>query len=93
LYAIHKILPKQPLVLHGASGTPPANIRHAIRLGIVKINIDTDLRLAFSHALRRFLLQNKSEWDPREILTPARLAVQKVVEQKIILFGSKGKSK
>jgi fructose-bisphosphate aldolase, class II len=93
LFAIHKILPKQPLVLHGASGTPSANIRHAIRLGIVKINIDTDLRLAFSHALRSLLQQNKTAWDPREILTPAREAVQKVVEQKIILFGSKGKHK
>ncbi len=91
LHAIHKAVPNMPLVLHGASGTPVADIRHAIRLGVVKINIDTDLRHAFSDALRKTLAHDKKAWDPREIVAPAREAVQKVVEQKITLFGSKGK--
>lgn len=77
-----------PLVLHGASGTSAAAIRRAIRLGICKINIDTDLRLAFSAALRRTIRQREL-FDPRDLLNPSRQAVMLVVRQKIILFGSR----
>ena len=47
-----------PLVLHGASSSEPADIAKAIRLGVVKINIDTDLRLAFTGAIRKYLRIN-----------------------------------
>lgn len=90
LAAIRRVV-KLPLVLHGASGTPPASIRRAIRLGICKINIDTDLRLAFTHRLRQVLRQYPKEFDPRAILRPAADAMSAVVQQKIILFGSQGK--
>ncbi|MBI3572635.1 MAG: class II fructose-bisphosphate aldolase [Candidatus Kerfeldbacteria bacterium] len=82
-----------PLVLHGASGTPPAMIRRAIHFGIAKINIDTDLRLAFSQALRRELRRDAHEFDPRGLLGPSRDAVMATVKKKIVLFGSRNKSK
>lgn len=81
-----------PLVLHGASGTPEADIRRAIQLGIAKINIDTDLRLAFSLA-ERATLHDSDTYDPREILRPATEAVTDVVKKKIRLFGSAMKAK
>lgn len=82
-----------PLVLHGASGTPASDIRRAIRLGVCKINIDTDLRLAFSQAVRRAERQQPREFDPRSYLAPARQAMMDVVRAKITLFGSRGKGR
>ncbi len=82
-----------PLVLHGASSTPEDKIRAAIKLGITKINIDTDLRVAFATAERDLLAHDKKVYDPREILTPARDAVHGVVKHKIALFGSAMKAK
>jgi fructose-bisphosphate aldolase class II len=80
------------LVLHGGSGTPEDDIKEAIRLGIVKININTELRLAFSGNLRRFLNDNKDEVVPYKFLTDAKNSVEKVVERKIGLFGSANKA-
>lgn len=82
-----------PLVLHGASGTPEKVIKAAIRLGITKINIDTDLRIAFSEAERAVLKKDKEVYDPRAILSPATEAMMDVVQEKIALFGSSGKAK
>lgn len=81
-----------PLVLHGASSTHPARIKRAIELGVAKINIDTDVRLAFSNSLRRFLESHPDVYDPRDILTEASAGVKKVVSKKINLFGSAGKA-
>lgn len=81
-----------PLVLHGASSTHPARIKRAIELGVAKINIDTDVRLAFSNNLRHFLMTHPDVYDPREILGPAAQAVEKVVAGKMQLFGSIGKA-
>lgn len=80
-----------PLVLHGASGTSAASLRRAISLGICKINIDTDLRLAFTGSLRKTLRQT-ADIDPRRYLGPARAAMMKTVQRKIILFGSRQKA-
>lgn len=82
-----------PLVLHGASSTPEDKIKQAIKLGITKINIDTDLRVAFSGAEREILKDDKKIYDPRAILTPGREAMQEVVKHKIALFGGAMKSK
>ncbi len=82
-----------PLVLHGASSTPEDMIKKAIKLGITKINIDTDLRVAFAGAERQFLKEDKEAYDPRKILTPARDAVKEVVKEKMALFGSAMKAK
>ena len=80
------------LVLHGGSGTPEDDIKEAIKMGIVKININTELRLAFSGNLRRFLDNNKEEIVPYKFLVDAINSVERVVEVKINLFGSANKA-
>lgn len=77
------------LVLHGGSGVPEPHIKKAIRLGIVKININTELRAAFTGALKKAL--KKPEIVPYKYMPEVVGAVQKVVENKIKLFGSQTK--
>ncbi|MDK2871322.1 MAG: fructose-bisphosphate aldolase, class [bacterium] len=81
-----------PLVLHGASGVPLDDVRRAISLGICKINIDTDLRVAFRNKLAEVLSIRRDEIDPRKFLGPARDAVKEVVIEKIKAFGSEGRA-
>lgn len=81
-----------PLVLHGASGIPDEMIREACRIGVDKINIDTEIRDAFRKAVEGFLRDNPEEIDPRKILGPAREAMKKVVAGKMRLFGCAGKA-
>lgn len=81
-----------PLVLHGASGVPDDAIREAVRLGVRKVNIDTEIRLAFAGAVRRALAADETVYDPRVILGPARQAMEQVVREKIKLFGSAGRA-
>ncbi|MFH1171393.1 MAG: class II fructose-bisphosphate aldolase [bacterium] len=80
------------LSLHGGSGIRPQHIRRAIGMGIVKINVNTDLRIAYISALRAALKKNPTEVAPYKILPPVIAAVQKIVEEKIRLFGSAGKA-
>ena len=77
-----------PFVLHGGSGTPEDDIKEAIQLGIVKININTELRLAFSGNIRRALDNNREEITPYNFLVDAKDSVKKVVLRKIDIFGS-----
>ena len=79
------------LVLHGGSGTPEEDIKEAIKLGIVKININTELRLAFTNTLKQVLRENPKETTPYKYMSKVIGAVQKVVEDKIKLFGSDNK--
>lgn len=78
--------------LAGAKGIPEEHIRKAVSLGISKINIDTDLRLAFTAAIREFLTESPKVFDPRKILGSAREAMKEVVKAKMRLFGSSGKA-
>lgn len=78
--------------LRGTRGVPDESIREAIDRGICKINIDTDMRIAFSAYVRRELAEHPDVFDPRKILGPAREAVAGVVRGKIKLFGSAGKA-
>ena len=78
--------------LGGAKGIPEENIQKAISLGIAKINIDTDLRLAWTAAVREVLANSPKEFDPRKILGPAKEAMKQVVKGKMKLFGSTGKA-
>ncbi len=78
--------------LSGAKGIPDEHIKEAISLGITKINIDTDLRLAFTCAIREILLSSPKEFDPRKILGPAKEAVKEVIKGKMRLFGSSTKA-
>jgi len=77
------------LVLHGGSGISKPEIKKAIKKGIVKININTELREVWKKAL--FTALKTSTIKPYEILPPVQTAVQKKVEEKINLFGSKNK--
>jgi len=78
--------------LKGVQGVADGQIRQAIRAGICKINTDTDLRLAFDAGLRKVVQTKPDDFDPRHMLAPAREMIQKVVEQRIRLFGSGGKA-
>ncbi|MGI6413555.1 MAG: class II fructose-1,6-bisphosphate aldolase [Syntrophomonadaceae bacterium] len=87
-----KSLTSIPLVLHGSSGVPDQAIQRAIKLGICKVNIDTNIREAFVGEMRRVIADRPDEIDPRKILGPAREATVKIIRQKIQLFGSTGKA-
>jgi fructose-bisphosphate aldolase class II len=83
---------KYGAVLSGAKGIPEDEYRKAISLGIAKINIDTDLRLAFTATVREVLTNSPKEFDPRKILGPAKEAMKEVAKSKMRLFGSSGKA-
>ncbi len=98
---------KVPLVLHGASGIKNSQLTKAVSQGIIIVNIDTALRIAFTGALRKALEEPKSfscrqsksfilvkrstVYDPRKKLQPAIKAVQRKVEEKINALGSAGR--
>ncbi|MFV0515901.1 MAG: class II fructose-1,6-bisphosphate aldolase [Aminipila sp.] len=67
----------------GAQGVPEEMIRTATKFGICKVNIDTDLRLAMTAEVRRFLIEKPEEFDPRKYLSPARDAIKSMVQHKI----------
>lgn len=88
LKEIHELIPNIPIVLHGASGVKAEQIKPAIENGVRIINIDTELRLAFSVSLKETLTDNSLLYDPRQILMPSILAIEKVVSEKIAMFNS-----
>jgi len=73
-------------------GVPVEEIQEAIKYGVRKINIDTDLRLAMTAAIRRHLAKNKSEFDPRKYLADAQKAAQEVCEARYVAFGCAGQA-
>lgn len=91
LKEIKKTVKDTFLVLHGGSGISERDIRGAIKRGIVKININTELRLAYTQTLKKSLEAQPKEITPYKYLPEAIKAVQKIVEEKIKLFGSKNK--
>ncbi|MBS1413000.1 MAG: class II fructose-1,6-bisphosphate aldolase [Christensenellaceae bacterium] len=68
----------------GAQGVPEELLRKAASMAVCKINIDSDLRLAVTAAIRKHLAENPTHFDPRQYLKPARDAVTEVVKHKII---------
>lgn len=77
-----------PFVMHGGSGVPLLDIKKAItEYGFIGVNIDTQIRIAFVNALRDFFLNGQMTTDPRKVLAKAKDEVQKVVGEKIELFG------
>lgn len=67
----------------GAQGVPEDMIKEATKHGICKVNIDTDLRLAMTAEVRKYLIENPADFDPRKYLGPARDAIQAMVQHKI----------
>ena len=88
---IHE-LTKLPLVLHGGSGIPDELIKKSISCGITKININTELQIAWSNAVRIFLNENDKVYDPRKIIKGGEIAMKEMIKEKIILFGSNNKA-
>lgn len=80
-----------PLVLHGASGLPGDDIRRAISLGICKVNVATELKIAFSGALKSYLASHPDASDPRHYMVPAKAAMKEVVRKVIADCGCEGK--
>jgi fructose-bisphosphate aldolase class II len=73
-------------------GVPVEEIQKAIQYGVRKINIDTDIRLAMTGAVRKFLFENPDKFDAREWLKPARAAAQAICKQRYIEFGCEGQA-
>ncbi len=71
-------------------GVPVAEIQEAIKHGVRKVNIDTDIRLAMTAACRQFLAENPDKFDAREWLKPARAAAQAICKQRYLEFGCEG---
>ncbi|MDF2628743.1 MAG: fructose,6-bisphosphate aldolase [Symbiobacteriaceae bacterium] len=89
--AVKAVAPEVALVLHGGSGTPDHMIRDAIAAGVSKINIGTELKLAFVNGVRDTLTKKPGVDDPRHLIGPAREAVKAVTKEKMRLFGSSGR--
>jgi len=85
-----------PLVLHGGTGIPADQITKAISLGIAKINVNTELQLAFAAATRKYIEEGKDleskGFDPRKLLNPGYLAMKQVIKDKLTMFGSVNKA-
>ena len=73
-------------------GVPVAEIQKAIQFGVRKINIDTDIRIAMTGAVRKFLHENPDKFDAREWLKPAREAARALCKQRYIEFGCEGQA-
>jgi fructose-bisphosphate aldolase class II len=81
-----------PLVLHGGSGNPDDEIREAARIGISKINISTDIKVAYHNKMREVLGSDPKTREPNAIQPACIEAMQEVAAQKIELFGATGKA-
>ena len=77
-----------PLVMHGGTGVPDEDVRRAIALGVRKVNIGTELKAAYTTAMRETAVKLEKEIDPRKILVKAKEAVQKAVEGRLAVIGT-----
>ncbi|MDD6204035.1 MAG: class II fructose-1,6-bisphosphate aldolase [Firmicutes bacterium] len=88
-----KIIEQYGGQMPGAQGVPEELLRKAASMAVCKINIDSDLRLAVTAAVRKHLYENPTHFDPRQYLAPAREAVKEVVSHKLIhVLGCNGKA-
>ena len=76
-----------------AVGIPEEQLREAARMAVCKINIDSDLRLAMTACIRQYFNEHPDHFDPRQYLKPARAAIQKMVQHKLVdVLGCNGKA-
>jgi len=78
--------------LHGGSGTPLHYFAEAAKIGVTKVNINSDMRFVYRTTLEKVLADNPDEYAVAKLMEPVRMAVQQVVEEKIDAFGSAGKA-
>ncbi|MCQ6563229.1 class II fructose-1,6-bisphosphate aldolase [Paenibacillus mendelii] len=81
-----------PLVLHGGSGIPDEQVKRCVALGMSKMNVATELRIAFSDAIKAVFQQHPEENDPRKYMVPAKQALFELAADKIRLCGSVNKA-
>ncbi|WP_257281733.1 MULTISPECIES: class II fructose-1,6-bisphosphate aldolase [unclassified Endozoicomonas] len=81
-----------PLVLHGGTGIPTADIRNAISRGTAKINVNTENQIAWTNMVRKVLANDADVYDPRKVIGPGKEAIVETVMGKIREFGSEGKA-
>ncbi|CAM3628875.1 class II fructose-1,6-bisphosphate aldolase [Marinicrinis lubricantis] len=82
-----------PLVLHGGSGIPAAQVKRSVALGMAKMNVATELRIAFSDAIKDVFTAKPEENDPRKYMVPAKQAVKSIALAKMELCGCIGKAR
>mgnify|MGYP001940671965 FL=1 len=101
LQKLTEALPGFPIVLHGGSGIPDDQIQAAIKLGVAKVNVNTECQIAFANATRKFARDyeaNEAEYDKKKLFDPRKFladgvkAIQASVEERIDVFGSEGKA-
>ena len=96
LAKIQEKTPGVPLVLHGGTGIPADMIKKAIKLGVSKINVNTECQLYFQEATRKYIEAGKDlegkGFDPRKLLAPGAAAIQQCVKEKMEIFGCIGKA-
>ncbi|MGZ9586833.1 class II fructose-bisphosphate aldolase [Paenibacillus marinisediminis] len=85
-------LVKAPLVLHGGSGIPEEQVKRCVQNGMAKFNVATELRIAFSDAIKQVFQLNPDENDPRKYMVPAKQAVKDLAMTKIYMAGCDGKA-
>ena len=91
LSAICKLV-QNPLVLHGASGVSDSDVKEAIKRGICKVNIATELKVSMAERLQEVFADNPKEIDPRNYMGQAKVAVKELAREKIRLCGSSNKA-
>ncbi|HEL1543050.1 TPA: fructose-bisphosphate aldolase [Streptococcus suis] len=101
LRKLTEAVPGFPIVLHGGSGIPDVQIQEAIKLGVAKVNVNTECQIAFANATRKFAAAyeaNEAEYDKKKLFDPRKFladgvkAIQASVEERIDVFGSANKA-
>ena len=87
-----KEIVQKPLVMHGGSGVPDDQVQKAISLGIAKINVDTELRQAFTLGVQDYWKESPNDFVLADSLGAGELAMKEKVKEKIRLFGASGKA-
>jgi len=81
-----------PLVLHGGTGLPDEIIKESINCGICKININTELQIAWTKGVREKLNSDNNVYDPRKVISAGEKNIKEAITNKIILLGSRNKA-
>lgn len=84
---------KKPIVLHGGSGVPDDQVMEAVKRGVAKINVDTELRQGFIHGVQAHWRENETDYILADVMNSGIASMKEVVQHKIRLFGSNGKAK
>lgn len=85
-----EVINKHGGLIEHSFGVPVESIQHGIEHGVRKINVDTDIRLSMTAAVRKVLSEEPDKFDPRDYLSPARDAVARIVGERMQQFGSAG---